>query len=617
MKTKKKTAPSRMSRTDAVHTYSAHTDIARIPIWSKKLLALMSAAVFLLTSFGCGKSSPSRETSAPAEVKKQVAAEEEEFHLRDKAPLYTAQNPTEVVTMYLTVSSGNSAESSDHTWEEINTYSVYDYDRMGVDRYKVEGLLQIGDENGIAPGEVGYNQVSPNCTVQIRGQTSSLYSQKNYKISLKDNKGQWRGQTTIALNKHQQDGLRFRNKLTYDLISGIDEMMGLRTAFVHLYVKDTTASGDGKFRDYGLYTQVEQLNKTALRAHGLDKNGHLYKINFFEFYRYEDVIKLKTDPTYDLKKFEELIEVKGSDDHKKLITMLEELNDHSIPIDTVLKKHFDTENLAYWLAFHILMGNTDTQSRNAYIYSPLNSDKWYFLTWDNDSALKRSEYKLDGRSEQLGWDSGVSNYWGNILFKRCLKSDTFRKELDSAVKDLKAYLSPGRIGALANKYAKVVKPYVYAMPDRMHAPLTSAQYDRVVDAISHEIETNYKLYRESFEKPMPFYIGVPQKIGEKYSIEWDSSFDFNAGTITYTFELARDYTFKNPIIKKENIKIPSLQFDALPAGQYFVRVKAANASGQSQYAFDYYVIDSGKVYGTKCFYVGADGKVTEDIYVEG
>ena len=153
--------------------------------------------------------------------------------------------------MYLTVSTGNAAENTNHSWAEINTYSVYDYDEMCGERYKVAGLIQVGDENGPVPGELGYGQVSPNCTVQIRGQTSSSLSQKNYKISVKDNKGDWNGQTTIALNKHQSDGLRFRNKMAYDLMAGIDEMMGLRTTFVHLYVKDTTEGGTGEFIDYG------------------------------------------------------------------------------------------------------------------------------------------------------------------------------------------------------------------------------------------------------------------------------------------------------------------------------------------------------------------------------
>lgn len=46
--------------------------------------------------------------------------------------------------MYLTVSRGNSSENTDHSWAEINTYSVYDYADMGVTRYQVMGLLQAG-----------------------------------------------------------------------------------------------------------------------------------------------------------------------------------------------------------------------------------------------------------------------------------------------------------------------------------------------------------------------------------------------------------------------------------------------------------------------------------------
>lgn len=89
-------------------------------------------------------------------------------------------------------------------------------------------------------GKSDMENAVPNATVQIRGQTSSQNAQKNYKIELKKNKGTWRGQRTINLNKHMTEGMRFRNKLAYDLIRGIPQMVGLRTQFVHLYVKDNT-----------------------------------------------------------------------------------------------------------------------------------------------------------------------------------------------------------------------------------------------------------------------------------------------------------------------------------------------------------------------------------------
>ncbi|HIZ30136.1 MAG TPA: CotH kinase family protein [Candidatus Fournierella merdipullorum] len=590
---------------------------------AKRTLCLALAATLALSLAGCAvdlpaASAPQSEAGGESSpVVKEETATLDELHLRDNALLYEGHDPAQVVTMYLTVSTGNSSENTDHTWREINSYSVYDYEAMGVDRYQVAGLLQVGDENGPLPDELGFGQSAPNCTVQIRGQTSSSLPQKNYKISVKDNKGEWNGQTTIALNKHQSDGLRFRNKMAYDLMAGIDEMLGLRTTFVHLYVKDTTAGGSGQFVDYGLYTQVEQLNKTALKAHGLDKNGHLYKINFFEFYRYEDVIRMADDPLYDLTAFEQLLEVKGDDDHTKLIQMLEAVNDYTRPAEEVLEEYFDIENLAYWMAFHLLVNNRDTQSRNVYIYSPLNSNKWYFYSWDNDAMLKRTEYALNGRSDGLGWENGVSNYWGNVLFQRALKTETFRTALDEAVEDLRAYLSPQRINAMAAEYSEIVKPYVYRMPDAQHAPLTQAEYDQVAAALSSEIETNYRIYKESFNNPMPFFIGVPRKEEGQMVYQWDSAYDFDGESVTYTFELASDYTFADPIVRQEGLVIPEYKGETLPAGQYFVRVTATNASGCEQYAFDYYVIESGKVYGVKCFYVNEDGAIVEDEYVEG
>lgn len=582
----------------------------------KRVLLVLLIIVLMFSITACIHFEEAVEAGLGTKVDMQDIESDTDVHIRDKNLLYNQYDNTEIVTMYLTVSKGNEGEGTNHTWEEVNTYSAYDYDRMGVDRYKVAGLLQVGDENGLVAGEFGYGQISPNCTVQIRGQSSSRNPQKNYKISIKDNKGDWRGQTTLALNKHQGDGLRFRNKLAFDLISHIDELMGLRTTFVRLYVKDTTSGAEAKFEDYGIYTQVEQLNKTALKAHGLDNRGHLYKVNFCEFYRYEDTIVLKDDPKYNLKKFEEVLEVKGDDDHSKLIEMLEKVNDYSIPIETILEQYFDIENIAYWMAFNLMVGNIDTQSRNFYIYSPQNINRWYILPWDIDGMLRRTEYNLVGRIDYEHWESGVSNYWGNVLFKRCLMSEEYRKELDDAMEDLRKLLTPELVDSYAKEYAELLKPYVYSSRDLIYAPLTKTEYDAVVNGINDEITDNYNRYKESLKKPMPFYIGVPQATDNGYKVEWEASYDFKGEDITYTFELSNDLNFGTVISKQTDLSIPMASFDKLPEGQYFMRVAAYNESGVMQYAFDYYRLELGKVYGTKCFYVDGTGNITEDVYVE-
>jgi spore coat protein H len=70
------------------------------------------------------------------------------------------------------------------------------------------------------------------------------------------------------------------------------------------------------------------------------------------------------------------------------------------------------------------------------------------------------------------------------------------------------------------------------------------------------------------------------------------------------------------LVKETGFSIPMAKFDKLPQGQYFMRVMAPNESGETQVAFDYYRLEKGKVYGTKCFYVDNNGNIAEDVYVE-
>ena len=562
----------------------------------------------------CGQEEISNQSLSNQE--KTVEFAENNYHLRDKELLYQ-EDPQSVKTLYLTINSGDAAENTNHTWEEINTYSVYDYEKWGLPRYQVAALLQAGDDTGPLAGELGYSETVPNATVQVRGQTSSRNQQKNYKIKLKRNKGSWQGQRTINLNKHQTDGLRFRNKLAYDLIRGIPQLIGLRTQFVHLYVKDENGSEPDKFVDYGLYTQVEQLNGSGLKAHGLDSNAQLYKVNFFEFLLYEDTIKLEDDPDFDRVAFEKLLEIKGDRDHHKLIEMLQAVNDLDRPIDQTLDTYFDRENLTYWLAFQILIGNTDTQSRNVYLYSPQNSQRWYFIPWDHDSAFFKKEYEIEKFAGKTSWESGISNYWGNRLFQRALKSATFRQELDEAIQDLKGKLNPDYLSQEVAKYQETVKPYVTKEPDSTHLGLTPSQYDEVAAAIPKEIESNYQDYLDSLKKPMPFFIGIPEKDENgKLKVRWDAAYDLNGQKITYKVEVAKDFEFKEIIHTEEGITLSETVLDMPEKGHYFARVTATNEAGETRHAFDYYVTEVGKHFGVKSFFIQSNGKISEDVYEE-
>ena len=251
-----------------------------------KLTLGLFMIVFLSSGFcACSLQLDIPQEGEIAPVEKKETPGINDVTLQDNKYVYMYDDEDSVVTMYLTVRKGNAAENTDHTWSEINGYSIFDYEEMGVERYKVEAILQVGNEDGPIAGELGYGLKIPNATVQVRGNTTTTMAQKSYKIMLNNNAEAWRNQKTIALNKHVFDGLRFRNKLSYDLIKKIPNMISLRTQFVRLYVKDETKEEpDEAFADYGLYTQVEQPNTRFLRNHGLDTGGQLYKMNFFEFF---------------------------------------------------------------------------------------------------------------------------------------------------------------------------------------------------------------------------------------------------------------------------------------------------------------------------------------------
>ena len=359
--------------------------------------------------------------------------------------------------------------------------------------------------------------------------------------------------------------------------------------------------------------QVEQINKTYLKMHGLDKNGQLYKVNFFEFQRYEDIIRLSSDAGYDADSFEEYLEIKGDNDHSKLIEMLDDVNDTSKPIEETFAKWFDEENVLSWLAFHILVGNKDTQSRNVFLYSPLNVDKWYFISWDNDGSFATLESTFTGSRSGLEWENGISNYWGNTLFRRIFKSQELRAKLDERILLYRNLLTEDKLTQLAQKYNKLIEPYLWRLPDVLYMRLTYEERQQVLEEFPKEIEINYQKYLESYEKPQPFYIGVPQENADGLHLEWDISYDFQGEDITYTVQLSDTYTFTTVLYEESNLHSPMITMPVqLEPGKYYIRVKATNESGREQYAFDTYMAEEGKQYGIKCFYYLEDGSIVED-----
>lgn len=495
-----------------------------------------------------------------------------------------------IIDIYVTV-----LEKSDNkmTFEDMNRQSLSGDSQLP----SLKVIFQEGDELSPKFNKFGYGEKQDNGIIEIRGSSTRRTLQQSYKIKLYENAGFWHDQKTINLNKHPYDITRVRNKLSFDMFKTIPNFTSLRTQFVRLHVKDqTSGNSSGNFEDYGLFTQVEQPNKQFLYSHGLDPNGTLYKAENFEFYRSPEVIKDVSDPLYNKDEFEKILNIRAGKDNKKLIEMLDAVNDYTRNINSVIDKYFDRDNYLTWLAVNILMGNGDTNSQNFILYNSTNADKWYFMPWDYDGAWGYNEQDANAKDWIADWKSGISNYWGVVLHQRFLKDPENRKQLVIKVEELSKIIDKEAAHKLLQEYYGIVSKEVKRLPDINGLEGTIEDFERQYKLIENQPLKNKQIFFESLEKPMPVFLGEIKDVFNKSVINWDPSYDFQGDDITYDFELAKDPEFKSVVIKAQNLGTTEYEFNKLNRGTYYWRVFIKDSKGNRQQAFDDYVDEFGGVY---------------------
>ena len=531
----------------------------------------------------------------------------------DAGDLY-AKAEDGVAVVYLAVGLGNEADGTDHTWTQINSTPL---EEQGARPYQCEAVFQLGDETAPTEGSFGYGALTPNAVVRVQGSNASKRQQKSYRVSIKDGKGSLDGMKTVILSKSFTDPLRITNKLCYRLLEEIPSLLSTRTRLVHLYVKDTTAGADTLYVDYGLYTMVEPINKTYFKNRHLDDEGALYKANDFDFARHEDAITLSTSPQFREDAFEALLEIKGDNDHSKLLAMLDAVNDPGLPMQEVVSTYFDPDNLYHWLAFNILTGNKDTSTENYYLYSPTGSDRFYFLSWDNDSAFRSDYEEMRAPGQSPAWDMGIFSFYDNVLFSRMLNDDACISALSTAVDTLyEKYLTEPAVTSAVSGLTTLAEEYVYSLPDQTFARVTRSQYDALAAGVYGQITANYYSYYDSLELPAPFHIREPEVQPDgTLRLFWEAA---GGKEVTYSVMVDDSWDFQTPLLSVSGRSSTQWTVAPLPTGQYFLSVTAQTADGKSQIAYETYSTElKTTVHGVLCFYVLPDGSVHASYFNEG
>lgn len=506
--------------------------------------------------------------------------------LSEKKSVYSGSASDEVKTVYITVLTPKTKDST-LTFAMINEPEPQKLDVFNA-------IFQEGQDGlGVVPGFFGYGTTQANATIEVKGNLEKA-GLRSYKIKFDENFGLWHLNNTINLNKHLDDLSRVKNKFYFDCVSKLDNMAGFRTGFVHLYIKDNSgASLQSEFTDYGVYTTIEQPNKNWLKNHGLDKSASLYKAVNFTFDRRADVIKLTTDSTYDQKEFEKIITAEENENNKKLIAMLDDVNNIALDMNTVFDKHFNRDNFLTYTALNILLGNYKNTSQNYYLYNPKGSDTWYFIPWDCENILASNQYSPDKNAPADSFYN-VYMYKNNLLYRRFFANEDNLKALDKKMREVKSKVK-SLADNLCPQYNKIMAKYLVKMPDLAHISNTVDLFDNYILEFPALIEQNYNKYVSSRNAPYPVTMLDYTVANGAVTLKWEPSKSFLGYPITYKIDIARDPMLTNSVFSQANITETTFKTN-LTAGIYYYRITAIDQKNISQIPFNEYISDLGKKY---------------------
>lgn len=455
--------------------------------------------------------------------------------------------------LYLKVQEGKSSDGEEAvSFSYLQNYTEGDV--TDIEPY-CDVILTEGDEDTSSTvAGFGFGEFTSNAKLTVKGDTDRIES-RSWQLKLYDRAGLFEGMKTFNLIKNNDDPSRMKIKLGLDLASQLENTASLRTKFVRLFVYDMTEGGLMKWADMGIYTLVEQPNKTYLRAHGLDENGALYRAKNFRF-EPQNEIRAINNPDYDEEAFENILGIREATDHTKLMEMLAAVNDSEATSEELLSAYFNEENLLTYAAITILMGNVEGTVKDYLIYSPQNSKTWYFIPEDFRNAFESSE-----------WQS-YAFLMNNKIFRMYLKEEENRIKLSDKIAELRLTFTDDWVTEKLAGYKENLLPYIYSMPEIIQLPIPAAEVEpyisKFVENLAQTDTINYAV--------LPPYIEGYTREGNRVDLRFDSQQD-----LTYYAEISTDRRFSEIT---ETVLISDGSFNYEVLGSYYLRVVGVTSDGE-------------------------------------
>ncbi len=221
--------------------------------------------------------------------------------------------------------------------------------------------------------------------LRLRGNTSLGAQKKSFKISFNEFVAgrKYQGVKKLNLRGQHNDPTMVREKLFYEVWekAGMPER---RAAFVRLYINQ-------EYR--GLYTNIEEIDKTWLGSVYDDDEGNLYKCTWPadlvylgpDQELYKAIFNNPEERAYDLKTNE------TADDYARLVALITALDQPvNANFPSQIGQILNVESVLKSFAIDVATGNWDDyfyNKNNYYLYDNPSTGKFEFVTFDTDNTF--------------------------------------------------------------------------------------------------------------------------------------------------------------------------------------------------------------------------------------
>lgn len=298
-------------------------------------------------------------------------------------------------------------------------------------------------------------QPYPQCGVKFKGNSSynNPGKKKPFRIDFEEyvDSQNCDGLKKLVLNNGFKDPTLLREKLMLDFLNehGIPAP---RAGFARLFVND---------HYWGLYSVVEDVNKTFLKDRFDNKGGNLFKGDPKGLLTWKGADQSLYQNDYELKTNE------TANDWSDLLRFLNALNNTPAAqvVDSV-GKYMNLENwLNYWAA-HNLFVNLDSyigSGHNYFIYHNTDTDRFEWITWDVNEAFGNFQMNIPLQNlKVLPFTYIPQPFQQRPMMNRLLADMGFKQQLADRLCALLQDFSNAQMDARIDSLADLIRTDVYA-----------------------------------------------------------------------------------------------------------------------------------------------------------